>query len=295
MPDGIVFIPSKNVEPETRLELVLSNPRNFTVRQELLGVPNTPGRDISARQTGSDVIEVVIKGAEWGDEYNLVLTMQSPDGFRDFAPYTIRIQCRATKEITGFYFDIDGKKYGIGPGTESGSGSIDSSGITVIVPGGTDLADMPPPVVGHNGIKYDPPGQQDFSSPKTYSVTAVDGTAQGYTVTVKVGIPITGVINGVLPVLTFSTAGPEPFPLSVTPGTEITIRIGPIGDLTIDDWYIEMAGPITLSPVPTAVPPDKVKFTVPLTVPPGFYNVNVITKIGGVDYSGSFGLIVDVE
>jgi hypothetical protein len=301
-PDGIVFIPSKDIEPETRLELVLFNPRNFIVRQELLGVP--AGRDISARQTGSDVIEVVIKGAERGDEYNLVLAMQSPDGLRDFVPYTIRIQCDAFKEITGFYFDIGGKKYGAGPGTETGSGSIDSFAITVIVPGGTDLADMTPPVVIHNGASYSPMGQKDFSSTVTYTVWAADGTSRAYTVTVKSSavtvnqeITITGIINESLPVLSFSSS--EPIPAIVTAGTQITISISPVsGGVTVTNWYIEMAGPETLSPALISVSPDKVKFTVP-PLAPGFYNVTVIATVhddavsGDIDYSGSFGLIAE--
>jgi hypothetical protein len=97
---------------------------------------------------------------------------------------------------------------------------------------------------------------------------------------------ITGFTNGVLSSLDFSGV-----PSSLEAGSSsITITI--TGGVTVDEWYIDMTGPETLSPVPISVPPDKVTFTVPILLS-GFYNVNVIAKVGGVHYSGSFGLIVE--
>jgi hypothetical protein len=86
--DGTILIP-----PGEAAELVVSlaNPRGFTVRQELLGIP--PGKTVSARQTGATEIAVAIAGPEEGDEYDLTLALQSPDGLRDFPSYALRIRC----------------------------------------------------------------------------------------------------------------------------------------------------------------------------------------------------------
>ncbi|MDR2028389.1 MAG: DUF5018 domain-containing protein, partial [Treponema sp.] len=89
MANGIIFIPPS--DDITIIDVALSNPRNFTIRQEIRGVP--PGKNISARQTGPTGIEVAIAGAVLGDEYDLTLAMQSPDGLRDFEPYPLKIQC----------------------------------------------------------------------------------------------------------------------------------------------------------------------------------------------------------
>jgi hypothetical protein len=78
-----ILIPSGSA----RIGVNLSNSRNFTVRQDLLGVPE--GKNITAKQIGPEEIEVNIAGAEEGDDYALTLIMQSPDGLRDFP----RIPC----------------------------------------------------------------------------------------------------------------------------------------------------------------------------------------------------------
>jgi hypothetical protein len=98
----------------------------------------------------------------------------------------------AAKAITAFYFEINGKKYGIGPGTVSGLGNIDEAAhtITVTIPHAyassiTSLL----PVIGHTGASVSPGTAQNFTTPQTYTVRAADGSTQDYTVTVAVKTP----------------------------------------------------------------------------------------------------------
>jgi hypothetical protein len=91
MDNGTILIPPADNEPVTILEVALSNPRSLFVRQELLGVPE--GKHITARQSESNMMEVLIEGAVLGDEFALTIAMQSPDGLRDFAGCNLQIRC----------------------------------------------------------------------------------------------------------------------------------------------------------------------------------------------------------
>jgi hypothetical protein len=96
-----------------------------------------------------------------------------------------------SKAITAFYFEINGKKYGAGPGTISGLGSINEAGhtITVSVPYAYSsyVSDPTTPVViSHTGVSVSPETAQNFPGSQTYTVTAADGSTQSYTVTVTV-------------------------------------------------------------------------------------------------------------
>jgi hypothetical protein len=208
---------------------------------------------------------------------------------RGYAVTIIRAAPSSSKDITGFYFGIDGKKYGIGPGTETGWGEKDSfNNITVYVPGGTGINAITPIVsLSHTGASYSPGGSQNFSNSETtpviYTVTAEDTTSRNYQVTViKRGIVITGIANEALSSFSFSGVSS-----SVTAGDTITIEIEGV---TVTAWHIDMNGVISTS---SGIPPNRVAFAAPLV--PGFYNVNVIATVDGVDYSGSFGLIVEME
>jgi hypothetical protein len=163
------------------------------------------------------------------------------------------------------------------------AGTIDEGNhtITVAVPYGTDLSAMTAELT-HTGVSVDPdPGTgRSYAGPVIYTVKAGDGTTQSYTVVVTTGpgITVTGIISPDVPrVLDFSGV-----PSSVKAGTPITITIG--GGVTPTGWYVEITGP-------EHQVHSSHTFSAPAT--PGFYNVNVIAAVDGIEYSGSFGLIVE--
>jgi hypothetical protein len=108
-------------------------------------------------------------------------------------------------------------------------------------------------------------------------------------VTVDPGITISAITNAGVPVLTFSgDNGLTPLSTAtVSASTLITITItkGPVSS-----WYIDANG--TERPHTGSLSPNT---TVTFTAPPdlGFYNINVFATVGDIDYSGSFGLIVE--
>ena len=57
--------------------------------------------------------------------------------------------------------------------------------INVTAPYGTNVTSLTPTIT-HTGVSYSPTGAQNFSTPKTYTVTAEDGGTQNYTVTVNI-------------------------------------------------------------------------------------------------------------
>jgi hypothetical protein len=285
MKDGTILISPR----PTTIGLALSNPRNFTVRQELLGV--NAGDGIVARQTASDEIEVAIDGAEEGKDYNLTLHLQSPDGLRDFTPYTLALKCVSFETAvvlqnftvnnifssldfapnkTAFTvkvpystdYTLEGTTLNPGASLTIYSGTDDSG---TVLATGTHTAKAPPQSL--------PIGDNNF-----YIKIENFVWQQTYTVTVKVdpGI-IIGITNSAVQGLTFNGV-----PSSVAPGTLVTITI--TGGVTPDSWYVSGMGP---------APFTAMSCTFNASSTPGFYNVNVIARVGSIDYSGSFGLTVD--
>jgi hypothetical protein len=270
--------------------------------------------------------------------------------------------------ITEFYFTLNSKRYGAGPGVEDGSGSIDGSDIRVTVPYGTDVTAMTA-AASHTGVSIspDPAAVRSYAGPVSYTVTAADGSTQNYTITVTLGpdtskaitafnvtgpVSAGGIINEAAKTITVtvpygtditamtasashtgvsispdpaavrSYAGPVSYTVTAADGSTgtyavtvkahsgiaitgitiegltalsfdglppstvdadapITITMG--GGVTVSGWYIEVNGP-----APAAYTAGS--FTAPAV--PGFYNVNVIAAVDGVDYSGSFGITV---
>ncbi|MDR1949493.1 MAG: SUMF1/EgtB/PvdO family nonheme iron enzyme, partial [Spirochaetaceae bacterium] len=68
------------------------------------------------------------------------------------------------------------------------TGNINGTAITVTLPYGTSVSSLTP-VVTHTGASYSPTGAQNFSSQKTYTVTAANSSTKIYTVTVVVEDP----------------------------------------------------------------------------------------------------------
>lgn len=67
------------------------------------------------------------------------------------------------------------------------SGTISGTNISITLPHGTDVTALTPTIV-HNGKIISPITSQDFTTPRTYTVTAQDLTTQTYTVTVTVAV-----------------------------------------------------------------------------------------------------------
>jgi hypothetical protein len=126
-----------------------------------------------------------------GNNYFFLRVTAPSSSTQDYAVTIYRGENDA-KALTGFYFTVNSKKYGVGTGVESGSGSINEGAktVSVTVPWGTSLSSLTPTVT-HTGSAYSPPGLQNFSSAQTYTITAVDNSTQAYTVTVTASMPET--------------------------------------------------------------------------------------------------------
>jgi hypothetical protein len=211
-------------------------------------------------------------------------TVTAADGSTQAYTVTVNVASNTAKAITAFYFTVGTKNYGAGTGTESGSGSISGNSISVTVPYGTNITGLAP-TVSHSGASINPTAGTAWGggSSKTYTVTAEDGTTQNYTVTVNAapGITVSGITVEGLSALNFSSVPTSP----VSASTLITITISG----TVTSWYVELSGSGT--PIPHQNSSAPISFNAPSV--PGFYSVNVFATVGGVLYSGSFGLTVN--
>jgi hypothetical protein len=199
-------------------------------------------------------------------------TVSAEDGTTATYTVTVTAALNPAKAITAFSI----------ASPVSATGSISGNNITVTVPYGTGVAAMTASA-SHTGaaISPDPASPRSYAGPISYTVTAEDGTTAIYTVTVKAepGITISVTPVAGLNVLAFSLSQ-----AAARPGDLIAITITG-GSVT--SWHIDLNGPVT----PTDFSTDTVTFAAPTAQ--GFYNVNVIARAGGIDYSGSFGLVVD--
>jgi hypothetical protein len=164
------------------------------------------------------------------------------------------------------------------PVTAVGLIDEDTHTITLPVPAGTNLSNMTTSIT-HTGASISPASgtARNFSSPQTYTVTAMNGETQAYTVTAILGAGI--IVSGAVDETEINFTG---VPLTIAPGQPITVLIP---GQTVTSWYIEVTGGGT--PITSTTN----AFTAPGA--PGFYTVNVIAVIDGVPYSGSFPLTVE--
>ncbi|MDR1932379.1 MAG: cadherin-like beta sandwich domain-containing protein [Spirochaetales bacterium] len=129
--------------------------------------------------------------------FTLRVRAQNGVSFKD---YRITVYRGDPASLLAFYFSIDGKTYGFGAGTQSGSGSINGTDITISLPYGTDVSSLSPVITIFPGAAINPaPGTvDDFTNSKTYAVSGGEGSTRTYTVTVKaqgqgaVGFTFTG-------------------------------------------------------------------------------------------------------
>ena len=101
-------------------------------------------------------------------------TVTAVDGSTKAYTVTVTVAPSFAKDITSFII------LGI-PGT------IDANAVTLTVPSGTNPSSLTPTIV-HTGASVSPASgvPNNFTSPKTYTVTAADGSTKAYTVTVTV-------------------------------------------------------------------------------------------------------------
>ena len=132
--------------------------------------------------------------------------------------YTVTVtaaSASSAKDITGFSI----------PGQISNSTVISGNTITVAMPAGTTLTNLVPTIT-HTGASISPTSGsvQNFTSPRTYTVTASDGTVKQYTVTV------TSAVSNANDIIAFSIIGqsgsaiigPTTVSLSMPFGTNLT-------------------------------------------------------------------------
>jgi hypothetical protein len=101
-------------------------------------------------------------------------TVTAADASTKSYTVTVTVAASGAKDITRF--TIDGV-----------DGTITGTNITLTLPFGTNLASLTPTIV-HTGASVAPASgvPQDFTAPRTYTVTAADTTTKSYTVTVNV-------------------------------------------------------------------------------------------------------------
>jgi hypothetical protein len=105
-------------------------------------------------------------------------TVTAADGSTQAYIVTVAAAAYAEKAVTAFSFAVP---------AATGVISETTHAIAVTLPFGTDLTALVP-TIAYAGAGLNPASgiAQDFSAPATYTVTAADGTAQPYTVTVSI-------------------------------------------------------------------------------------------------------------
>ncbi|MDR1900831.1 MAG: cadherin-like beta sandwich domain-containing protein [Treponema sp.] len=283
MEDGTILIPPNPASTKIGVELL--NPRNFTVR---LGISNNTAAvgAYEARQIGSSEIDVDITGPLEGEDYAFTLQMQSPDGLRDFTPYTMMLKCVSFEtSLRELAVNINASPVSLSPPFDP-----NTSDYTAVVPYGTPNVTLRGTAVHPDAVLYmaGTSGRGTVSKTAPLSagnnvfnvvVTAPSTTTRTYRVTVspEPGITIGGIIKG-LQVITFSGVPP-----TIEAGASITIAVGATA---ASSWYIEVNGPEGPTPIHHENP-----FSAPMV--PGFYTVNVIAVIDEIPYSGAFSMIVE--
>jgi hypothetical protein len=97
----------------------------------------------------------------------------------------------SAKEITEFRFDsLEGESVVVDEAEKT---------VTITVPPGADITNLIPTLIRTGIGSYSPQGPQDFTSDVIFTITAVDGSSQQYTVHVEIenpaASPLTGTIN----------------------------------------------------------------------------------------------------
>jgi len=161
-------------------------------------------------------------------------TVTAEDGSTATYRVSIMIMASDAKQIVSFIFAANGNDTLI----EAVAGEIseDEKTITVEVPFGTDLTALVPTIEIPENASIDPIGAQDFSEPVRYTITAEDGTAIAYTVSVTVletpnSAPLA--FELISPTANGANAG-----ISLTPNLIWNASVDPDGDAVTYDIYL---------------------------------------------------------
>ncbi|MBL9019692.1 MAG: Ig-like domain-containing protein [Myxococcales bacterium] len=173
----------------------------------------------------------------------VIYTVTAVDGSTQ--PYTVTITTAGSdsKDITRF--------------TLAGvDGTINGTSIAVTVPFGTNILSAAPTIV-HTGVSVSPPSgiAQNFSTPKSYTVTAENGSTKTYTVTVTIAansakdivqfriLGVDGTINGtnISVVLPFGSTLTNLTPTIVHTGIAISPMSGMALNFSSPVQYVVMA------------------------------------------------------
>jgi hypothetical protein len=150
-------------------ETISYTPKNSAATVSISGGLTVTGNTVTLA-VGSNTVTLRVTAAHGAAErdYRLFLTRSPASGAKSITAFTI-----GDLTVTS-----SGNQYGV---INEAAGTI---GITV--PYGTGLTSLTP-VVTHTGVSYSPLGEQNFTNPVTYTVTAEDTGTKDYTVTVTAG------------------------------------------------------------------------------------------------------------
>ena len=164
------------------------NPAKDIIGFTILGIDGTIGANTVALTVpyGTDLTDltptITITGASVNPASGVSHNFSTPQTYTVTAAdsttkdYTVTVTAalNPAKDITGFTI------LGI-------NGTIDTNTVSLALPNGTNLSSLTPTIT-ITGASVNPSSgvAQNFTSPVTYTVTAVDGTTKAYTVTAKV-------------------------------------------------------------------------------------------------------------
>ena len=158
----------------------------------------------------------------------VIFTVTASNNTTQAYTVSVRVAANDEKSITDFYF-----------GNIQSESIIDEEAKTIVVniPPGTNVTNLTPVII-HTGKSYSPQGARNFSSPQTYTITAVDNSTQSYTVTVEAAYIVTMQKEGNGNVL----ANPG----ITKSGTSVTITATPESGYEFIEWQV-VSGSISLS------------------------------------------------
>jgi hypothetical protein len=174
------------IVPGSKIMLRLKNGEDYRdIKLSLSGFPS--GRTVTADQTDAGTVIITIENAQLGDEFNLVLTMKSPDELREFPAYTLPV-IRCVSFDANFILDRAGP-YDFNRGTTYIPGYIQPGALTVTVINRGNLDTGPLTVTSSDSAFSVLPGTLPsiaVGSTASFTVQPAAGLAGSYSSTITV-------------------------------------------------------------------------------------------------------------